>query len=179
MKKLNIKTVVFAGVLVAMDLVLARVLAINIGSTLRITVSATPIYLAGFWFGPIVGGICGGVADLLGCLIQGYAPNPLIMVTSVLAGVLPGVFKHYVFHNKMNTWKIAVVIAIHGLIGSLGFTTVGLHVYYGTPWAVLYSTRVIQTIALTAANTILVSILHQSVLTTMVTRTFLAQDVKK
>lgn len=179
MKKLNIKTVVFAGVLVAMNLVLARVLAINIGSTLRITVSATPIYLAGFWFDPIVGGICGGVADLLGCLIQGYAPNPLIMVTSVLAGVLPGVFKHYVFHNKMNTWKIAVVIAIHGLIGSLGFTTVGLHVYYGTPWAVLYSTRVIQTIALAAANTILVSILHQSVLTTMVTRTFLAQDVKK
>ena len=179
MKKLNIKTVVFAGVLVAMNLVLARVLAINIGSTLRITVSATPIYLAGFWFGPIVGGICGGVADLLGCLIQGYAPNPLIMVTSVLAGVLPGVFKHYVFHNKMNTWKIAVVIVIHGLIGSLGFTTVGLHVYYGTPWAVLYSTRVIQTIALAAANTILVSILHQSVLTTMVTRTFLAQDVKK
>ena len=72
-----------------------------------------------------------------------------------------------------------MVIAIHGLIGSLGFTTVGLHVYYGTPWAVLYSTRVIQTIALAAANTILVSILHQSVLTTMVTRTFLAQDVKK
>ena len=65
MKKLNIKTVVFAGVLVAMNLVLARVLAINIGSTLRITVSATPIYLAGFWFGPIVGGICGssGLSD--------------------------------------------------------------------------------------------------------------------
>lgn len=46
MKKLNVKTIVFAAVLVAMNLVLSRVLAINIGSTLRITVSATPIYLA-------------------------------------------------------------------------------------------------------------------------------------
>ena len=45
MKKLNVKTIVFAAVLVAMNLVLSRVLAINIGSTLRITVSATPIYL--------------------------------------------------------------------------------------------------------------------------------------
>ena len=37
MKKLNVKTIVFAAVLVAMNLVLSRVLAINIGSTLRIT----------------------------------------------------------------------------------------------------------------------------------------------
>ena len=59
MKKLNVKTIVFAAVLVAMNLVLSRVLAINIGSTLRITVSATPIYLASLWFGPLVGGICG------------------------------------------------------------------------------------------------------------------------
>ena len=70
MKKLNVKTIVFAAVLVAMNLVLSRVLAINIGSTLRITVSATPIYLASLWFGPLVGGICGGLGDLLGCLIQ-------------------------------------------------------------------------------------------------------------
>lgn len=68
MKKLNVKTIVFAAVLVAMNLVLSRVLAINIGSTLRITVSATPIYLASLWFGPLVGGICGGLGDLLGCL---------------------------------------------------------------------------------------------------------------
>ena len=65
MKKLNVKTIVFAAVLVAMNLVLSRVLAINIGSTLRITVSATPIYLASLWFGPLVGGICGGLGDLL------------------------------------------------------------------------------------------------------------------
>lgn len=94
MKKLNIKTVVFAGVLVAMNLVLARVLAINIGPTLRITVSVTPIFLSGLWLGPLMGGICGGTADLLGCLIQGYAPNPFILVTSVLAGVLPGIMKN-------------------------------------------------------------------------------------
>ena len=160
MKKLNVKTIVFAAVLVAMNLVLSRVLAINIGSTLRITVSATPIYLASLWFGPLVGGICGGLGDLLGCLIQGYAPNPLILVSSVLAGVIPAVFKKYVFKDKVNTWKIAVMLIVHGIVGSLGFTVVGLHVYYATPWSVLYATRVIQTIALTIANTILVSVLY-------------------
>ena len=58
MKKLNVKTIVFAAVLVAMNLVLSRVLAINIGSTLRITVSATPIYLASLWSGMSDPGIC-------------------------------------------------------------------------------------------------------------------------
>lgn len=170
MKKLNVESIVFAGALVAMNLVLARVLAINIGPTLRITVSATPIYLASLWLGPLVGGICGGVSDLLGCLIQGYAPNPFILVTSVLAGVLPAVLKKYVFHDKVNSWKIAVIIAIHGLVGSMGFTTVGLHIYYGTPWSVLYTTRMVQTVALVIANSILVSILYRSVLTRYITK---------
>lgn len=136
MKKLNVKTIVFAAVLVAMNLVLSRVLAINIGSTLRITVSATPIYLASLWFGPLVGGICGGLGDLLGCLVQGYAPNPLILVSSVLAGVIPAVFKKYVFRDKVNTWKIAVMLIVHGIVGSLGFTVVGFCMYTMRPHGV-------------------------------------------
>jgi ECF transporter S component (folate family) len=170
MKKLNSKMIAFAGVLIAMNLILARVLAINIGPTIRITVSTTPIFLAGFWFGPLVGGICGGLSDLIGCIMQGYAPNPFILVTSVLTGVLPAVFKRFVFHDQINAWKIGIVVAVHGLIGSLGFTTVGLHIYYGTPWIVLYTTRLIQTAALVAANTVLVSILYHSPLTGYVNR---------
>lgn len=84
----------FAGVIIAMNIVLARLVAINIGPTLRITVSQTPVYLAGFWFGPVVGGICGFLGDLIGSLLQGYAPNPLISVSAILAGVLPGLFRH-------------------------------------------------------------------------------------
>ncbi len=168
MKKLNVKTVVFAGVLIAMNIILTRILAINLGPTLRITMSATPIYLASLWFGPIIGGICGGVADMLGCFISGYAPNPFILVTSVLAGVIPFLMKKYVFHGKMNPWKIAISVALHGLIGSMGFTSLGLHIFYGTPWAVLLPSRAAQTVGLVIANTILVSILYQSVLTSFV-----------
>ena len=132
MKKLNIKTIAFAGVLIAMNLVLARVLAINIGPTLRITLSTTPIFLAGLWFGPVVGGICGVSADLLGCILQGYAPNPFILVTSLLSGVLPAVMKKHLFHNRINPWKIAVIVAV---------TTVALLSLLGryTAWWVLWA----------------------------------------
>ena len=43
----KVRILAFAGVLIAMNIVLARLVAINIGPTLRITVSQTPIFLAG------------------------------------------------------------------------------------------------------------------------------------
>ena len=92
MKKINkVKIIVFAGLLVSMNIVLSRVLSIPVGPTIRITVSQTPVYLAGFWFGPFVGGICGFLGDLIGSLLQGYAPNPFISISAILTGVLPGI----------------------------------------------------------------------------------------
>ena len=89
MKTANkIRIMAFAGVIIAMNIVLARLVAINIGPTLRITVSQTPVYLAGFWFGPVVGGICGFLGDLIGSLLQGYAPNPFPACNGEEAGVM-------------------------------------------------------------------------------------------
>ena len=51
-QQMSIKTVAAAAVLVAMNIILSRVFAINVGPTLRITISTTPIFLAGLWFGP-------------------------------------------------------------------------------------------------------------------------------
>lgn len=168
MKKMNIKTVVFAGVLIAMNIILTRFLAIDLGTSLRITFGAVPIFLAGLWMGPVTGAICGGIGDFIGCILKGYTLNPFIMMTSMLAGILAGVCKRYVFKGKLDTKRIAVIVILHGLLGSMGFTTIGLHLYYATPWAVLIPSRAVQTVGLVIANTILVSVLYRSELTTLV-----------
>lgn len=165
MKKLNNRTVVFAGVLVAMNIILSRFFSIRIGDTLRISLGFTPLFLAGLWFGPVVGGICGMVSDFIGCILQGYQINPFLMMTAILAGALAGIFKNYVFQNELKWWKISLIVALHGIVGSLGFSTVGLHVFYGTPWSVLYATRSVQTVGLVIANSLLVSLLYQSPVT--------------
>lgn len=171
-RQMSIKTVAAAAVLVAMNIILARVFAVNIGPALRITISTTPIFLAGLWFGPLVGALCGATGDLLGSLFQGYAPNPLIMATAVLCGLLPGLMKKYVFHNRINYWKILLIVAVHGLAGSMGLTLLGLHLMYGRPLAELFVTRSIQTVALVIVNSILVNLLYVSPLTTFVNRMF-------
>ncbi len=168
MKKLNVKTVVFAGVLIAMNIILTRVFGIDLGPSLRISFGAVPIFLSGLWMGPVVGGLCGGVADVIGCIMKGYAFNPFITMTTMLAGIIPGVMKKYVFKGKLRAWHIAIMVVMQGLLGSMGFTTLGFHIFYGTPYAVLLPSRAIQTVGLVTANTILVSVLYLSPLTKMV-----------
>ncbi len=177
-QQMSIKMVAAAAVLVAMNIILSRVFAINVGPTLRITISTTPVFLAGLWFGPAVGGICGGVGDLLGSLFQGYAPNPLILGAAVLCGLIPGLMKNYVFHNKIRYWKILVIVGLHGLVGSMGLTLLGLHLMYGRPLAELFVTRAVQTVALVVVNSILVNLLYASPLTTVVSRMFLRTEVR-
>ena len=113
MKKENkVKVLVFAGALIAMNIVLSRLLVLNIGPTLRITVSQTPVYLAGFWFGPVVGGICGFLGDLIGSLLQGYAPNPFISLSAILTGVLPGIAS-YLIKKRMEIWHVLGVLVLN------------------------------------------------------------------
>lgn len=170
----NIKVLVFAGVLTAMSIILTRVVAIPIGTSIRLSVGQTPVYLCGFWFGPLVGGICGFLSDFVGAILQGYAPNPMISLTAILAGVLPGLFRRFVL-KKMELWKVLAVIALHGIVGSLGLTCIGLHMYYGTPWAVIYAQRTVQTLLLVPLNAVVVFFLYKSPLTTMLQKSVMAR----
>ena len=84
----NTSVLCILGVLTAMVIVLARVIRVDLGFA-RFTLGSVVTVMAGLWFGPVGGGFVGGLADLLGSFMQGYAPNPLITVASILWGVIP------------------------------------------------------------------------------------------
>ena len=109
--------------------------------------------------------------------ISGIYCHPLISVSAILAGVIPGLFRH-VLEKKAALWKVVGILIIHGVVGALGFTCIGLHMYYGTPWSVLYATRVVQTIMLTAVNSVLVFFLYKSPLTSFVKKS-IAEGTEK
>ena len=90
----NVKNLVFMALLVAMQLVLTRVLVLDLGPY-RITVGTVCTVLAGLWMGPVAGGVCGLCADIVGCFLKGYAVNPFITLASILWGVLPALFRKF------------------------------------------------------------------------------------
>ena len=73
-QKFDIRTIVKAGFLVAISVVMTRFayIMLPIGGVqgLRISFGELPIMLSGFLFGPVVGGITGIAADLIGVLVN-------------------------------------------------------------------------------------------------------------
>lgn len=88
---LTTRDVAFAAVLVALGIV-TNTFALDTGSH-SITFNYCICFIAGHFFGPAVGAIVGGVGDIVGCFAKGYAPNPLILVGSVLIGLIPGLLQ--------------------------------------------------------------------------------------
>ena len=80
------------ALLIAIQLVLSRVFVIDLG-VYRITLGTVATILAGLWMGPVAGGVCGLVADIIGCFIKGYAINALITLAASPGWVLPGLAK--------------------------------------------------------------------------------------
>lgn len=92
-KKFYISTIKIAyiAVLVAINVALSAI-SPRLG-TMKITVTYTMCFLAGYFFGPLVGITVGGLGDLLGTLISGNVPNPIILVAACLLGAIPGLVK--------------------------------------------------------------------------------------
>lgn len=97
---------------------------------LRISFENLPLLLAGYLFGPLAGGITGVCADLLGCLLRGYAVNPIITLGAGLVGVMAGLFGKRGVTAKPRLWLS--IVAAH-LVGSLIVKSFGIWLYFATP----------------------------------------------
>ena len=170
--RFSAQTLAIAGVLVAMNIVLSRFVSIPIGTSLRISVSSVPIILAGIWLGPVAGGCCGFLGDLLGCLISGYAPNPLLSVSAILMGVLPALLlKLFRVNSAKSTenkfadfallyLRFLAAIGLTMLVTSQGFSTYGLALMYGQPFWAQWFLRLPQSILLLFVNSLLTCFLY-------------------
>ncbi len=142
MKNKHLRALIITAILAAMSIVLGKFLQIPIGDSFRISFENLPIILASLLFGPVYGGACGLVADLLGCVLRGYAIIPLITVASCLMGIIPGVFTRYIFKSFRMPFVILSGMISH-VICSMTVKTIALHMAYGMDYAVLIPTRVL------------------------------------
>jgi ECF transporter S component (folate family) len=156
------------------------VLVIDLGAY-RISVGSVCTILAGLWLGPVAGGVCGFAADIIGCLLKGYAINPLITVAAILWGVVPALMKP-IYANKTRVWKnvwLVVSVVLTSILSSLVFTTAGLVWFLGYHFLAIFPGRVVQFAMLTPIYCVLTCILYFSPLTTMITSSVMPVYQKK
>ena len=140
---------VTAAILAALSIVLGKFAAIPIGDSIRISFENLPLILCSVLLGPVWGAASAIVADLLGCVLRGYAVIPLITVAQAMIGLLPGVFTRLVF-RRTTAPTVAASAAIAHVVCSMGLKTYALSATYGTPFFTLLPMRVLTYLAIGA-----------------------------
>lgn len=151
-KVMNTRTLVYAGFLTAISIVLTRFLAIMVPlaglPTLRLSFGEIPLMICGLLFGPIVGGISGLAADLIGVMInlQGPSIHPGFTLSSILWGVVPGIYGIYLKtrvkgENPFSGRNITIIVSICIIFISLGLNTYWLSNLFGKGFMVLLPGR--------------------------------------
>lgn len=155
--KMDTKMMVTAGILIALNIILSRFLSINAWN-LKIGFTFVSLFVAAFFYGPIFAAIVAGVADVIGAILfPSGAFFPGFTLTAILMGLLYGVL----LHRKQTKLRIGLVVVIGQLVLSLLLNTYWLSILYGSPFAGLILTRIVQCFIMTPVEFITMSVLSK------------------
>ena len=151
---------VAAALLAAVSIICGKYLAIRAGDAMRFSFENLPILLGGLAFGPFVGVAVAVSADLIGCLMVGYAINPIVTVGGALIGLLSGLGG--ITLKKTPLWlQVGLTVLIAHLVGSLVVKTIGLAYVYSMPLWQLVLWRLLNYAIISAAEIpLLYAVLH-------------------
>lgn len=114
------------GLLVAAEVVLERLLGINV-LTVKLNFAFVAVAVAAALYGPIGGAVCYGLGDVIGTLlfpVSGY--NPLFTLSNVLVGLCFGCF----LKGKITFPKILIPVLLERTVGTLLLNTLWLKLFF-------------------------------------------------
>ena len=150
----QLHVLVFAAFLGALSIVLGKYLAIPVGSVLRFSFENLPIIMGGVLFGPVMGLLIGVVADLVGCVLVGYAINPIVTLGAATIGLCSGILYRVCSRLPLAARLAVSVIASH-LLGSVLIKTWGLAAFYDMPFLILLLWRLLNYVVVGGAESAL------------------------
>ena len=164
-------TLVYVAILAAAHVVLSNVGSIPMGPY-RVSLKSVATIMAGLWFGPVAGALCGAIGDIIGCLMK-YPINPLITLAAAFWGVLPGLVRPYLKNSSVRR-KIVLIcasIVLGTAVSSLILTTAGLVLINGYSFYAIMPGRLIQFALMTPVYCIVSCVLYFSQLTALIRHT--------
>ena len=177
------KKIVLSAVLIAINVILTRFLAVNT-LYLKINFSFIVLVVAAMYLGPDYAGVINMIEDLIGPFIIAVGSfNPAFTITAFLRGLSYGLFLHpsspvnrglsrfgrnlarafRVPEAKRNTFALFFVSFVTGIVINLVFSlaanSIILHYYWAVPYAVLIPPRVINVALMIPLHTIMIPLI--------------------
>lgn len=159
-----LKLLAALAMLTAISIVCGKYLAIRGGDILRFSFENLPIIFAGIAFGPISGALVGVVADLIGCVLVGYAINPLVTVGAAAIGLVSGALSFILKRANLvpNAVRIAISTLAAHAVGSVIVKTFGLAKFYSLPFGILMLWRLLNYVIVGAVECAFLIILFRN-----------------
>ncbi len=140
----TLKVMVAVSLLTAMSIVCGKYLAFGVGNVLRFSFENLPIMISGILFGPVVGIVTGIAADIIGCIMVGYAINPLVTAGAAVIGGVSGLIFSLLKGSEMKQGiKVVASVGVAHVLGSVFVKTVGLSAFYDMPLVLLMLWRLL------------------------------------
>lgn len=157
-KRFSTKKLALMAMFIALQVVLSKFLMLQATPSIRLSIDAVPVLLAGLWFGPIAGGIVGVLADLVGTVLfpTAGAYYPPLTVAFLLLGLIAGFIGKALLKINRPLWRIALCTIPAELIASLLWKTLALSWLYGTPFFVMLGTRILPVCGVAVADALIV-----------------------
>lgn len=145
--------------LVAMEVVLSRFVSVRIPPTteylIKISFAFLPVAVAAMLFGPLWGGMCGALGDLIGALFfqAGSTYFPGFTITAFLSGAVYGLF---LYNKPVKIPNALAASAIVNLVCSLGLNSLWLYIMYGEASVAMLPGRALNAAAMIVVTAIAV-----------------------
>ena len=138
----NLITLTCLALLTAMQIILARYLAIPVTESMRFTTSFIPVVIAARRFGVVGGMAVYGVGDFLGAIIfpAGGAFFPGFTVTAVISGLIYGLF----LSKKGGIVRIVLSVLTSQIVCTLLMNSYWLSMLYGSEFSAIFVSRIPQ-----------------------------------
>ncbi|MBN2852423.1 MAG: folate family ECF transporter S component [Clostridia bacterium] len=135
------RTLVITSLLIAITVILARFLSIKT-DIVRISLEFLPIVLSSVLFGPIIGGITGALADVIGiALFPSGTFFPGFTISAFLTGIIYGLF---LYKKEITIVRTIITVLIKVFIIDLVLVTTWLMILYKLPLEALMVARLIK-----------------------------------
>ncbi len=146
------KTIVMVGLLIAIGIILGQ-FSIQLTQSTKIGVSFIPTQLCAMLFGPVVGSVMGGVADILKFMIKPSGSFLIGYTINAMAG--PLIYGIMLYKKPISFWRILLSKAVVAVIVNLILGCYWQYLYFGAAVTVILPAKVLQQVIQVPVQSIL------------------------
>lgn len=107
------------------------------GTPFRFDIGFLPIAIAAYVAGPLYAGGAYLVADIIGSLFSGYAPNPWLTFAQLIFGIIMGLF----FHKRHSFLRTVICFTVIAIAVEVIIKSPALKFMYAWTWEFTIATR--------------------------------------